>query len=337
MFSMKSDPIFDTFRDDYPGFDAWLRKCKLEQRVTWIIRDEGNASYSAICIIKREDGALGAEGRTLKVCSLKVSEERQGRRYGELLLKTLFLYLAANTYEHAFITVFERHGGLITLLEDFGFTRAEPNTSLGERVYVKRLRASIDERRDREPLDFHVHFGPPAIKIVPGSLFVVPIQPRFHRLPFPDAEATSDVGAQLRLPIALPPLEPQPFGNAIRKAYVSNSPTRRCTEGATLLFYRSHDQQAVTAIGVVEDTLVSKDAAEVASFVGQRTVYSLEQLVSICSRGQALAIRFRQDRLLPTPIPRDELVSHEVFRRPPQSIVSVPPEVIPWLESRIGG
>jgi hypothetical protein len=33
----ESDPIFIGLREDYPGFDAWLRKCKLEHRQAWTI------------------------------------------------------------------------------------------------------------------------------------------------------------------------------------------------------------------------------------------------------------------------------------------------------------
>lgn len=137
-------------------------------------------------------------------------------------------------------------------------------------------------------------------------MFVVPIQPRFHRLLFPEAE--------LQLPL-LP--EPQPFGNAIRKAYLSNSGIRRLQPGDCLLFYRSQEAQGVFCVGVVEATLVSSDAAEVAAFVGQRTVYSFAQIKEKCADGEVLAILFRQDRVLTEPIGQQELASNRVMVRPP--------------------
>lgn len=33
----QGDPIFDSFRGDYPDFDDWLRRCKREERPTWVI------------------------------------------------------------------------------------------------------------------------------------------------------------------------------------------------------------------------------------------------------------------------------------------------------------
>lgn len=192
----------------------------------------------------------------MKTCSLKVAEERQGRRYRELLLKTLFLYLFENGYDHAFVTVFERHAGLISLLEDFGFRRRDPDTALGELVYVKALRPTSEQRQAMTSLDYHIEFGPPAVKLVEGEVFLVPIQRHYHTMLFADAEPQSEPELQLQLELGLPPIEPKPFGNALRKAYLSNSPSRRLVPGATLLFYRSGDQRGVTCVGVVEDTLV---------------------------------------------------------------------------------
>jgi ribosomal protein S18 acetylase RimI-like enzyme len=331
----EQDPIFDTFREDYPGFNEWLVRCKLDQRPTWIIRDADDQPLSGVCIVKTHDDELHLGGSTLKVCSLKVSQERQGRRYGELLLKTLFQYLAENGYDFAFLTVFDRHAGLISLLEDFGFDRHTPDTPLGERVYVKALRPSAQQRDQMTALEFHIRFGPPALKLVAEQAFVVPIQPHFHALLFPDAQR--DSAQQLELDLGISSTSPRPFGNAIRKAYLSNSPSRQLRAGATILFYRSRAEQAVTSIGVVEDTLVSQDASYLLSFAGQRTVYSFQEIESLCSHGEVVAMLFRQDRLLPTPIPRDELVSQGVVRRAPQSIARVPPEVIPWLTARLGG
>ena len=128
---------------------------------------------------------------------------------------------------------------------------------------------------------------------------------------------------------------PRAFGNALRKAYLSRGPIRRLQAGSCLLFYRTHDLQAVTCAGVVESTLVSRDAQAVARFVGQRTVYSFEQINEMCV-SEVLAILFRQDRLLESPISLAELRANRVVRGAPQSIMTVPREVVPWLGQRIG-
>lgn len=80
----ETDPIFASFRSDYPDFDEWLAKCKREQRRTWVIR-AGDA-YAGVCIVKDESpNQYGFPGKTLKICSLKIADEFHGYKYGELL------------------------------------------------------------------------------------------------------------------------------------------------------------------------------------------------------------------------------------------------------------
>ncbi len=137
--------------------------------------------------------------------------------------------------------------------------------------------------------------------------------------------------------LGVEPREAKPFGNAIRKAYPCHTVTRQLQPGSTLLFYRSRDAKAITCVGVVEDTLVSSDATRVAAFVGQRTVYSLQEIEKMCQHAEVVAIRFRQDRLLRQPIYRAEMVSEGIANRAPQSIQHVASEVIPWLTARMEG
>jgi len=264
------------------------------------------------------------------------SAERAGRRYGELLLKALFGYLHENGYAFAFLTVYEHHEGLIILLEDFGFERREPNKgSTGERFYVKTLRPTEEDLAELSPLKLHTKFGPPALKL--DDVYLVPIKPVYHRLLFPDAEQP-DQPEQLAFDLGtVPAPTPTPFGNALRKAYLSHTKSRQLQPGSTILFYRSQDRQAVTAVGVVEQTLGSRDASEVAAFVGQRSVYSLEEIEAMCDHDEVLAILFRQDRLLETPISLEEMIAENLAKQHPQSVQSTLEEVRPWLLARIGG
>lgn len=92
------DPIFASFRADYEHFDQWLRKCKRQDRPTWVI--DGQGGLAAVCIAKPErDPGYGMAGAALKICSFKVSDSHVGARYGELLLKTLFVYAHENAFD----------------------------------------------------------------------------------------------------------------------------------------------------------------------------------------------------------------------------------------------
>lgn len=318
-----SDPIFDSLRREYPGFDVWLRKAKRRRRSTWLI-DGVQGLHAAICIVKKErSGEYGLQGKLMKICTFKVSEEHSGYRFGELLLKPVFEHARASSYRAMFVTVFEKHRALIDLFEEFGFESLDTRTPLGELVLVKSLRPSNEDWDTLDPLSFNRRYGPFAAKIRDVPAFVVPIKPKFHRVLFTEAE---DQGA----------LWPgaHPFGNSIRKAYLCNAQTREVSSGANLLFYRSKDIRALTVLGVVEDTMVTRSAAQAAQFVGKRTVYSLREIEKLC-RSPLLAILFRQSRVLAKPIALQELITHGVITASPQSIVSVRKEATEWLETRL--
>ena len=280
--------------------------------------------YAGICIWKSEDDEFRLGGKVMKLSTFKVSEEHRGRRYGELLLKTAFNELHANRYDYVWLTVFERHAALIAMLEDFGFDRHQDETPLGELVMVKHLTPTDGATRDH--FAYHSQFGPPAVDLsLDGGVYVIPIQPRFHARLFPDHPHE-----QARL---LP--DDDPFGNALRKAYLSRSPIAPLPRGATVLFYRSDDWQAITAAGVVEQSMRFGDAPDVAAFAGQRTVYSYEEIETMAHRA-VLAILFRQDRLLDPPWPLDDLRAAGVLNAAPQSITQVHSEEgIQWLTSRL--
>jgi len=319
-----SDPIFDSLREDYVGFDNWLKKVKRQGRDGWVVTGP-DGRYAGICIIKQKDDSFKLGGKVLKICTFKVSTEHQGNRYGELLLKTLFAYAHDNAYDHLYVTVFDRHEVLIALLEEFGFyCLLGRNTEVGELVFAKDLTYEPSDACSYEPLQFHIRFGPPALRLVAGRVFAVPIEPRYHAILFPEGEAQGQLA-----------VVPRPYGNALRKAYLCNSPIRRLRPGDTLLFYRSRDRCSVTAVGVVEEVLVSRNPNEIVAMVGQRTVYSYEQIHQL-TRADVLAILFRQDRLLEHPISIQELKSHAVVRAAPQSIVGVAEKSIEWIAHRLG-
>lgn len=322
LYSLKlDDPIFESLRVDYPGFDEWFAKASREGRSAWIIEQSG--SYAGICIWKTRDDEYGLGGKVMKISTFKVAEEHRGRRYGELLLKAPFSELHANHYDNVWLTAFDRHDALLTMLEDFGFyALPDTMTELSELVYVKRLTPTGEQVID--PFAYHQRFGPPALDFSLSPVFVIPIQPRYHRRLFPD-----DLTERMLMP------GNEPFGNAIRKAYLSRSQIEPPPRGAIVLFYRSEDQRAVTAIGIVEKTMRSNDASEIAKFAGQRTVYSYNEIAEL-ARSPVLTILFRQDRLLPIPWRLETLIGAGVLAAAPQSITQVRnEEAIRWLSDQL--
>lgn len=192
-----------------------------------------------------------------------------------------------------------------------------------ERVYAKRLLWTEKEKLRMGAYEFHLVFGPPAVKLSEDDVYVVPIQPTYHRALFPEGENP-------------PPLVVDAFGNALRKAYLSNAPIRRIDRGALLLFYRSQDLQAVTAVGVVEAIFVSRDSSAIQHYVGNRTVYTEAQIEELCL-SEVLVILFRFDRMLEVPIPLEDLVAEGLLISHPQTITPAKPGGMAWLRRVLEG
>lgn len=319
----RDDPIFSSFRKDYPDFERWLQRAQREQRQTWLI--EVNAQAAAFAIVNEErDPAEKVGQKTLKICSFKVSDNHRGFRFGELLLKAVFSYAEANAYDSLLVTVFPKYDDLIQLFEDFGFTRIARKTILGELTLAKPLVYSAADEASLDALSFHVRYGPSAIKRQDVAAYLVPIQPRYNNVLFPETAISDSLFPGIF-----------PFGNGIRKAYLCNAAIRSLSRGANLFFYRSQIAQGLTALGVVEDILVSESPEEITRVVGKRTVYTFAEITEMCKRGEVLSILFRQARILIPYIPVTELVQCRVIARPPQSIMRVGEEGVGWLYSRI--
>lgn len=319
----EQDPIFQSLRTDYqPDFNDWLQKCKREHRKTWFVQ-ASDGRYAGLCIVKPEQpAAFGISGKALKLCTLKTSDDHRGFRFGELLLKSVFGYAFANNFNSLYLTAFPKYENLIALLEDFGFFIRQRNDQ-GELVLVKDLAFDAKAYDSLSAIDFNIRYGPYHLKLSGVAGFIVPIQPTYHYLLFPDAE----------MQLTLSPGQ-HPFGNSIRKAYLCLSPTRKIEPGSPLLFYRSQDQQAVHCVGVAEDTIVSNNPEEIARFVSKRTVYRFSEIQEMCKQ-QVLCILFRHARTLERPIPFAEMIKHGLIKSAPQAITQLSPEALAWIRARI--
>ena len=318
------DAILETFREDYaPDFDAWLARCKRDQRQTWLVNVHGH--HAAFAIVNEETDLSEKIGaKTLKICSFKVSDEHRGFRFGELLLKAIFGYAEVNRYEGIFVTVFPKYDELIALFEDFGFAKIARRTQREELILAKQLSWSPSDALMLDPLSFHVRFGPSAIKTDGTIAHIIPIRPEFAHVLFPETNPSPTLFAGRF-----------PFGNGIRKAYLCNASTKSIRAGDNLFFYQSQHNQGINAIGVVESTLRSRAPEEIARVVGKRTVYTFEEIQELCARGEVLAILFRQARILVPFIPRAELLERGVLKSAPQSITKIGEEGRAWLYERI--
>ncbi len=316
------DPIWQSFRQDYAGFDSWLSRCRREHRQTWHIPGpEGD--LAAVCIVKPENEVqYDMIGKLLKLCSFKVSDEYNGLRYGELLLRCVFDFVQDNHYDWSYVTVLPKYNQLVELFEAFGFEVHGVRTPRGELIMRKQHTPPVGH--SLRGLSFTIAYGPPRFD---GSVdwFLVPIQPRYAFALFPESAQN--------LPLFPGRLS---YGNAIRKAYLCRAPIRLIKQSDVLVFYRSRDSKGIIALGVVELALVSRSPEEITRAVVRRTVYSEREIANLCAEGPVLVLLFRLAKLVLPFIPADELLERRVFTRPPQSIMRIEGEGLEWMRQSQG-
>lgn len=321
-----NDPIFNSLRSDYLGFDKWLLKCRREHREAYVVRG-ADAQLAGIAIIKRETSLPNRfTGKILKLCTFKVSESYGGNRIGELLLKPVFEYARVNDYDYIYFTAYPKQTSLIDFAHDFGFYDIENEDSPDELALCKSFKYSQEDVVGLTPLEMHVRFGPRFAVFDENSSFVIPIRPIYHFSMFPE------LGPK---PGSLLPMVPKPCGNAIRKAYLCNSSIKKIKEGDNIFFYRSTDISALTCLGIVEETLRSRDADKIAQYVGKRTVYSYSEIEDLCYKGEVLAILFRMVCPIAPRISLRALRINGIIKGQPQSVTELKDSGIQWLKQQI--
>lgn len=316
-----ADPFFDSIRGNYGDFDDWFRRTAMEGRRAWVYRDGPDQTIAAICIYVVQtdepitDDGTRLNGNALKLCTFKVGDTVRGRKIGELFLRAAFQYATNHRCQSIFLHANdEQQTHLTNLLEDFGFQYV--GLYEGDGVYVK-----------DHPID------PPALQIAPFEYvrryyphymcgvdvqkFLVPIQPQFHNILFPDYRDPGN---------ALPEDHPQRHvGNAIKLAYLCHTPSKQPQPGDVVLFYRSRDMRAVTTLGVVESYSWSDSADEIARIVSRRTVYTDRQIEQM-AQTETKVMLFRLICHFEPPLSFAELKRLRVVRGAIQSITHIPDE-----------
>ena len=142
--------------------------------------------------------------------------------------------------------------------------------------------------------------------------YLVPIQPRYHQILFPDYVSPGKQQLQLFYSV-------NNVGNAIKLAYLCHTPTKTIRAGDLLLFYRTDDERAVTTLGIVDQFEILTDAPRIASLVSRRTVYSQSEIDAMAKK-QTKVILFRFIQHFPRSVTYDELLRQDIVTGPIQSL-----------------
>ena len=308
------EPFFDSLKKDYGDFDfrKWFKEKSIEDRKCWVYHEDNK--IKALLMLKEENEPIDTlvpipARRRLKIATLKV--DLSGFKMGELFLKMAFQYCIRNQIFETYLTHFRKDDdALINLIENYGFETAGFLKKNNEEVFIKKL---IHAGNKLSPLEISKKYYPSFRDSPDIKKFLVPIIPEFHDRLFPDLRQRQmkiTEYSEINIP-----------GNAIRKAYLSGSAIKKIRAGDILVFYRSHDQKAVTAIGVVDQEPVhTKEAEEVLRIVGKRSVYLYDEIKKMTQK-PVLVTMFRHHLFLPNPLDLSYLRQHDI--PVPQSIIEL--------------
>ncbi|XWN37078.1 MAG: PIN domain-containing protein [Balneola sp.] len=266
-----SDPFFDSFKEDYNGFESWfLRK---SDEITYVCYTDSR--ISAFLYLKIEDKQEDYSDiepflkpkKRVKIGTFKVT--LNGLRLGERFLKIVFDHALLNNVDEIYVTVFPKRQEqlrLINMLEDWGFKEFGIKTSENgkEKVFTRSFLEINTYQSPQTSFPFISNQHRP---------FVVPIYPEYHTRLLPDSILNTESTMDFK--------ENRPVSNSIRKSYISHSIERNLKPGDPIFFYRTggYHKSVITTIGIVQK--VHNDLSsfeELRAITRKRTVLSDKKL-----------------------------------------------------------
>ncbi|MBA3970553.1 MAG: hypothetical protein H0X46_00085 [Bacteroidetes bacterium] len=272
-----NDNFFDSFREDYIGFDKWY--AKKSDEIAYVCYHNGVLSAFLFIKFEGENENYGditpgfSKKKRLKIGTLKVTSN--GFKLGERFLKLIFDNARQFKVDEIYVTIFDKRPEqkrLIELLEEWGFKYHGIKTTKSgdENVYVRDF--SRGANTENPKLTF------PWLSKT-SDVFIVPIYPEYHTELFPDSI--------LRTESPLDFVENEPHRNALSKVYISHSQERNLKPGDIIVFYRTGGiyEGVVTTIGIVESIKTDiKDENELIQICRKRTVLNDEGLKTFWNR-----------------------------------------------------
>lgn len=309
--------LFDSLRASYDtpshSFNAWFREKAQLGRKAWVARTD-DGQLEAICIYAIQtdevinDTGTRLDGASLKLCTFKVGEKIRGRKIGELFLKAAFRFAKENKCENIFVHTNPEQVYLLALLEEFGFQKSG---MYGADLMLVKRHPSMPPEPTLPSLDYARLYFPHFRQDESVQKFLIPIQPQFHQILFPDLARQAQLFTS-----------GSTAGNAIKQAYLCKAPTNQVKPGDVVVFYRTVDEMAATSIGVVECYEVHADAAKIMQVVRRRTVYTQKDIEQMANTATKVML-FRLVGHFPESVALTSLISEGIVSGHPQSITKI--------------
>lgn len=268
-----NDPFFDSFKENYKGFETWFNK-KSEEDV-YVCKSDNNR-ITAFLYLKTESEnenysdiePIFLSKKRLKIGTFKVINT--GFKLGERFIKIVFDNAIKQNVDEIYLTIFDNSPEqkyLIALIEEWGFHYyGKKRSSSGEeKVYMRNFSKKFDVKNIKHTYPFISRRR---------RKFIVPIRPEYHTDLLPDSILTNEQDEDF--------VESKPHRNAIHKVYISRSFRRDMNRGDIVLFYRTGGRHkgVITTIAMVDSVIENiRDETIFVELCKARSVFSKEELL----------------------------------------------------------
>lgn len=213
-----NDPFFNSLKGDYPLFEKWFNKKSIENKSAFILEDNGIKGF---LFLKKEEGliedvtpSLDAK-KWLKVGTFKI--DAHGTKLGERFIKIMLDIALERDYNGLYVTIFEKHQGLIELLKMYGFVLH--GNKGNENVYIKTF--------DTPQNDIYKDYPKFNNK---KKKYLLAIAPEYHTILLPDSRLRTEKSIRY---------QDISYTNSIQKIYLSkNWGLKDCCKGDIIVMYR---------------------------------------------------------------------------------------------------
>lgn len=240
-----NDPFFDSLKQDYEGFEGWFEKKSNES--AYVFENE-KGSIDGFLYLKIEEGVVEDVNpplsplKRLKIGTFKINAH--GTKLGERFLKKIFDHAIYLNVIEIYVTIFEKHSGLLALLKKYGFFEiATKETSSGtELVLIKKLNSDFKD----------ILYSYPEINLKLASKYLLSLYPAWHTRLLPDSILKNEKSEIIK---------DVSHTNSIHKVYLAAMEgMENLKRGDILLIYRTSDgkgaarfRSVATSICVIEE------------------------------------------------------------------------------------
>ncbi len=267
-----SDPFFNSLKEDYPEFSDWYTKKSVNGAKAYVQKNGKGLLLSFLYMKKETEEVTDVNPPMPAAIRLKVGTfkiEAHSTRLGETFVKKIMhaaLHLKA---KEIYVTIFEKHVGLIKLLKRYGFveygTKGEGESP--ELVLVKSM----------VPKDITLLEDYPFIHTEDKRKFVLSVWPEYHTSLFPDSILNNEERAKDFL------VKDITHTNSIHKIYICRMDgVDQLKRGDILLIYRTSDGQGparfrsvISSVCVVEEVKSAKDFKSIDEYLEYSNAYSI--------------------------------------------------------------